>query len=130
MIDVVVEDGYRDGDINVAEARFIVEEVRRITDDPALKQRSVGIVSLLGDKQAFEIWERLNEEIGPELIERHRIACGDARTFQGKERDIMFLTMVSAPNEPRCPIGPRYFRAAVQRCRLTRSRSYVPSAFH
>ena len=104
LIDVVVEDGYRDGDINVAEARFIVEEVRRITDDPALKQRSVGIVSLLGDKQAFEIWERLNEEIGPELIERHRIACGDARTFQGKERDIMFLTMVCAPNDPGAPL--------------------------
>src|SRR5947209_2180883 len=43
LIDVFVEDGYRDGDVNVAEARFIVEEVRRITDDPGLKQRSVGI---------------------------------------------------------------------------------------
>jgi very-short-patch-repair endonuclease len=30
---------------------------------------------------------------------RHRIACGDARTFQGKERHIMFLSMVVAPNE-------------------------------
>jgi very-short-patch-repair endonuclease len=45
------------------------------------------------------IWERLTEELGPELMLRHRIACGDARTFQGKERDIMFLSMVSAPNE-------------------------------
>ena len=33
------------------------------------------------------------------LMQRHRIACGDARTFQGKERDIIFLSMVSAPNE-------------------------------
>jgi very-short-patch-repair endonuclease len=61
--------------------------------------RTVGVVSLLADKQALIIWNRLTEELGPEIIQRHRIACGDARTFQGKERDIMFLSMVSAPNE-------------------------------
>ena len=32
-------------------------------------------------------------------MQRHRIACGGARTFQGKERDIIFLSMVSAPND-------------------------------
>ena len=67
--------------------------------------RSIGVVSLLGDKQALEIWERLTEEIGPELMQRHRITCGDARTFQGKERDIMFLSMVSAPNEVGAPLS-------------------------
>ena len=61
--------------------------------------RSIGVVSLLGDEQALEIWERLTDEFGPEILQRHHIACGDARTFQGKERDIMFLSMVSAPNE-------------------------------
>src|SRR5258708_29882418 len=41
----------------------------------------------------------MTDEIGPEVMQRHQIACGDARTFQGKERDIMFLSMVSAPND-------------------------------
>ena len=99
LVDVLVEDGYRKGDINTAEARFIVEEIKRIASDPNMPQRSIGVVSLLADKQALHIWNLLTEELGPELMARHRIACGDARTFQGKERHIMFLSMVVAPNE-------------------------------
>jgi very-short-patch-repair endonuclease len=99
LVDVVVEDGYRRGDINLPEARFIVDEIKAIVADPKMGGRSIGVVSLLADKQALEIWDRLTDELGPEVMQRHRIACGDARTFQGKERDIMFLSMVSAPNE-------------------------------
>jgi very-short-patch-repair endonuclease len=99
LIDVLVEDGFRKGDINPAEARFIVDEIKRIASDPKLAGRTIGVVSLLADKQALAVWERLTQELGPEAMEEHDIACGDARTFQGKERDIMFLSMVCAPNE-------------------------------
>jgi very-short-patch-repair endonuclease len=99
LIDVLVEDGYSAGHVNAPEARFIVDEIKAIAADPNMRDRSIGVVSLLADKQAMFIWERLTDELGPELMLRHRIACGDARTFQGKERDIMFLSMVSAPNE-------------------------------
>lgn len=99
LIDVLVEDGYRSGDVNRPEARFIVDEIKAIVVDPNMNGRSIGVVSLLADKQALAIWHRLNDELGPEVMQRHRITCGDARTFQGKERDIMFLSMVSAPNE-------------------------------
>lgn len=99
LIDVLVEDGYNAGHVNAPEARFIVDEIKAIAADPNMRDRSIGVVSLLADKQALFIWERLTDELGPELMLRHRIACGDARTFQGKERDIMFLSMVSAPNE-------------------------------
>ena len=101
LIDVLVQDGYRDGDKNHAEARFIVEEIKRMVSDERFHDRSIGVVSLLADKQAFLIWEILSEELGPEYMQRHKITCGDARTFQGKERDIMFLSMVVAPNEKR-----------------------------
>jgi len=99
LIDVLVQDGYRNGDINLSEARYIVDEIKRLVSDSSTIGRSIGVVSLLGDKQALKIWERLTEELGTDVIQRHRITCGDARTFQGKERDIMFLSMVSAPNE-------------------------------
>jgi very-short-patch-repair endonuclease len=99
LIDVLVEDGYRKGDVNLPEARFIVDEIKAIVADPTMGGRSIGVVSLLADKQALLIWERMTDELGPEVMQRHRIACGDARTFQGNERDIMFLSMVSAPNE-------------------------------
>jgi very-short-patch-repair endonuclease len=101
LIDVIVDDGFRRGDINIPEARFIVDEIKRLVEDPSLGNRSIGVVSLLADKQALYIWNKLTDEIGPEAMERHRIACGDARTFQGKERSIMFLSMVCAPNEGR-----------------------------
>jgi very-short-patch-repair endonuclease len=99
LIDVVMEDGYRKGDVNLPEARFIVDEIKRIVADPSMGGRSIGVVSLLKDKQALLVWERLTDELGPEVMQRHHITCGDARTFQGKERDIMFLSMVSAPND-------------------------------
>ncbi len=94
LVDVVVSDGHRHVDINLPEARFIVDEIKTIVSDPKMSKRSIGVVSLLADKQALKIWEMLADELGPEVIQKHSITCGDARTFQGKERDIMFLSMV------------------------------------
>ena len=128
LIDVVVEDGYRKGDVNLPEARFIVDEIKAIVADPNMGGRSIGVVSLLADKQALLIWERLTDELGPEVMQRHRIACGDARTFQGKERDIMFLSMVSAPNEVGAAALPRYLRPAFQRGGFAREGPDVPGA--
>jgi very-short-patch-repair endonuclease len=120
LIDVLVQDGYRNGDVNLPEARYIVDEIKTLTSDPAMSGRSIGVVSLLADKQALKIWERLTEELGPDVIERHRIACGDARTFQGKERDIMFLSMVSAPNDVGAPLSRDTF---AQRFNVAASRA-------
>jgi very-short-patch-repair endonuclease/transcription elongation GreA/GreB family factor len=100
LVDVFVEDGFRNkGDVNQAEAQFIVDEIKAIVQDPRMEKRTIGVVSLLADKQALKIWAMLEDEVGLDLIQRHKIACGDARTFQGKERDIMFLsTVVSRGN--------------------------------
>lgn len=99
LVDVYVEDGYRDGDHNPGEARFIVDEIRRIVSNPTLDRRSIGVVSLIGNEQALRVMKMLNEELGEEIVTRFHITCGDARTFQGKERDIMFLSMVVAPGK-------------------------------
>lgn len=101
LIDVLVEDGFRKNDVNPPEAYFIVNEIKKICSDQAMHNRSIGVVSLLADKQALEIWKMLEDQIGPEKIERHQISCGDARTFQGKERDIMFLSLVVVPDDAR-----------------------------
>lgn len=99
LVDILVEDGFRKGDINLPEAYFIVNEIKKICDDPDMRDRTIGVVSLLADKQALKIWEMLEDKVGPEKIEQHQIACGDARTFQGKERDIMFLSMIVSPGD-------------------------------
>jgi very-short-patch-repair endonuclease len=120
LVDVIVEDGFRKGDINPAEVRFIVAEIKAIVHDPRMSERSIGVVSLLGDKQALKVWETLEEEIGLDLIQRHRVACGDARTFQGKERDIMFLSMVVSHNDCKAIAGAMFeqrFNVAASRAK-------------
>lgn len=122
LVDVLVEDGHRRGYENRPEAQFIVDEIKSITDDPSMANRSIGVVSLLAGTQPHYIWQQLSRELGLDVMERHQITCGDARMFQGKERDIMFLSMVAAPGESR--IAPltrdtfeRSFNVAASRAR-------------
>ncbi len=99
LLDYFVSDGRRDGAINRAEAEFIVKDLKSLVADPKMHARSIGVVSLLGEEQAQHIWERLTQELSPDILRRHAITCGDARQFQGRERDIMYLSMVCAPND-------------------------------
>src|SRR5260370_19937285 len=103
LIDIYVPDGRRSGDkINRREAEVIVEEIRRLADDPGISRidalnrwRTIGVISLIGAKQAALINRMLLEEFSEEVILRHRIACGDSATFQGNERDVVFLSMIA-----------------------------------
>ena len=120
LVDVWIQNAERKDDVNAAEADYIVGEIRRIAADPRMQHRSIGVVSLLGESQALHIWERLVENLSPEILHRHAIACGDARTFQGRERDIMFLSMVSAPNAVGAPLSRDIF---AQRFNVAASRA-------
>lgn len=99
LIDVYVPHGRKDRrQINVAEAEAIVDEINKLVNDPAYNNRSIGVVSLVGAKQAQYIQTKLLSRIGEESFLKYDIACGDSATFQGKEKDIMFLSMVECPN--------------------------------
>ena len=98
LIDVHVVDGHKDrSNRNLAEAGAIVDEVARIVADPAMASRTIGVISLIGAKQAQLIQAMLLERIGEDAYVRHDIACGDSAVFQGKERDIVLLSMVECP---------------------------------
>jgi hypothetical protein len=45
LIDVLVEDGCRKGDLNLAKVRFIVEQIKRIVSDQTMADRTIGVVS-------------------------------------------------------------------------------------
>lgn len=109
LLDVLVTDGRRENAVNAQEVDYIVRDIRRIADDPKMAGRTIGVVSLLGEEQGLRIWERLLEELGPEAMRRHDINCGDARMFQGRERDIMYLSMVAAPNDMGAPLAHDVF---------------------
>ena len=60
---------------------------------------TMGVIVLQGEAQAYHIEEKLLQEIGAEEMENRRLICGNPYSFQGDERDIIFLSMVAAPNE-------------------------------
>ena len=80
--------------INEIEAEAIVVEIRKLVSNGKYKGRSIGVISLIGAQQAKYIQDQLLIELGEGVFQEYKIACGDAATFQGKERDIMFLSMV------------------------------------
>ena len=96
LIDVHVRSGSRDSiqKINKAEAEAIVDEIALLVADDGFGERSIGVVSLLGPDQGKLIFDSLLERIGEEAFLKHRIRCGDARTFQGSEADVIFISAV------------------------------------
>jgi very-short-patch-repair endonuclease len=98
LIDVHIKGARRRGNVNEAEARALVNEIKLVIADPRCAGRSIGVVSLLGTDQARAIFRILREEVSAKEILARRITVGDARTFQGKERDIMLLSMVATPD--------------------------------
>lgn len=98
LIDVYVPHGRKDrSNRNHAEAEAIVDEISRIVHDPKMAGRSIGVISLIGAKQAQLIQALLLERIGEDAYVQHDIECGDSAVFQGKEKDIVLLSMVECP---------------------------------
>jgi len=87
--------------INIAEARAILEEIHKLTSDPRFKGRSIGVISLIGNKQAAYIHNLVLTTLGIDKYLEHKIICGDSAAFQGREADIVFLSMVASPGQSR-----------------------------
>lgn len=121
LVDIYVEGGLRDRhDCNNLEAEAIVAEITAILGDEQHANRTLGVVSLLGMEQAKYIDALVRERCpAAELIHR-KFECGDARTFQGSERDIMFLSMVVDPSRSKAVSGNMFeqrFNVAASRAR-------------
>ena len=99
LIDVYVKGGYRKGDINDPEARAILMEIQAILRDRTLSGRSIGVVTLLGTEQAAHIQKLITTHISPIDVVERSIAIGPPPVFQGRERDIMLISMVLGPGD-------------------------------
>jgi len=112
---VFVSDGYREGSnnrtINRPEAEAVVKRITEMCSDSRYNGKTMGGVVLQGEAQAALIENLLLERMGAEEMERRRLVCGNPYSFQGDERDIMFLSLVAASNER---IGP-FTKAADER---------------
>jgi very-short-patch-repair endonuclease len=122
LVDIYVPHGARSRHrkVNDAEAEVIVDEIRALTAMPQMRDRTIGVISLVGSEQAEHIRARLSQTIGEEIMQRHAILCGDSATFQGSERDIVYLSMVADPANKTALTMLRYeqrFNVAVSRAR-------------
>ncbi len=121
LVDIYIPDGLRDiHDRNDYEAQAIAEEMITLLKNDAFAGRTIGVVSLLGIKQAKHIDSIVRQRCdSAELLQRN-FECGDARTFQGSERDIIFLSMVVDSKKPKALSGNQYdqrFNVAASRAR-------------
>jgi very-short-patch-repair endonuclease len=99
LVDVFVKGGNRQGDVNRPEAKAVVDEIEAVLADPQFEGRSIGVVTLLGTAQAAQIHELVSERISPVDMVARKIAIGPPPVFQGRERDIMLVSMVLGPGD-------------------------------
>jgi len=98
LIDVRLPNGRKTGKINEQECNEIVDRIGHYIDScTLLKKRSIGVISLVGDEQSRLIRCRLLDRVGPHKYKLHNILVGEPPSFQGAERDIVFLSMVCSP---------------------------------
>ena len=103
---IFVDNGFKDNnDVNKPEAEALVEMLVECCNCKEYSQggknnrkRTIGVISLLGEKQAKYISDLIAESLDETEREERRIICGDAYAFQGDERDVMFLSLVIASN--------------------------------
>ncbi|MBI4844302.1 MAG: AAA family ATPase [Nitrospirae bacterium] len=100
---VYLQKGNREGDgqrvINKPEAEALVNEVIMYCKDLRYQGMTMGVIVLQGEAQAYLIEEMLLSRLGAEEMDKRRLICGNPYSFQGDERDVIFLSMVAAPNE-------------------------------
>ncbi|WP_234792637.1 AAA domain-containing protein [Mycolicibacterium fortuitum] len=95
---VYLADGYEaPNKTNPVEAEAIVDQIRKCLAEPEYDGATFGVISLLGKEQAKLIEGKLLDAVPPEEWAARELRCGDASDFQGSERDVMFLSMVKAP---------------------------------
>jgi very-short-patch-repair endonuclease len=83
---------------NRAEAEALVETIASLAEDEAYDGKTMGVIALQGHAQAELIETLLAQRLDPKVIEDRRLRCGEPATFQGDQRDVIFLSLVIAPN--------------------------------
>lgn len=93
-------DGVRgDGKTNEIEALEIASLIVAMISDSAYENASFGVITLLGDEQAYLIDSILKEKLTESQFTKHQLLCGNSSQFQGDERDVVFLSMVDSSDD-------------------------------
>lgn len=104
---------------NEQEAQAVSDKIYEIVNNERYDGKSIGVICLQGNAQSALIESLLIKQIGEKEFKSRKIICGNSASFQGDERDIIFLSLVTASNHNRSaltrPEDERRFNVAVSR---------------
>jgi very-short-patch-repair endonuclease len=112
--------GRRERLTNRPEAQALVEQLTRLTQDPAYAKRSMGVIVLRYGAQARLIEDLIDARLDTAVREHHNIKVGTPEHFQGDQRDVILLSMVVDGDNARAATGrgdQRRFNVAASRAR-------------
>lgn len=120
---VFCQNGFVEGQyqniINKVEAEQIVNTISELLGDKRYNGKTFGVICLQGNAQGALIENLLLQRIGEKHFKERKIVSGNSASFQGDERDIIFLSLVTAHNHNRRalarPEDERRFNVAVSR---------------
>ena len=99
VIEYYVPDGKSTQKVNREEAEVTAALLVAASEQPEYADKTFGMISLVGIEQSEAVNLILEQRMRAPEFRRRRILCGNAATFQGDERDVMFLSVVDAPEE-------------------------------
>ncbi len=110
---------------NQAEASAILQGVDQLIREEAQQEavtcQSIGILSPFREQVDF-LQKQIQKTYTLDVIDRHRILIGTAHSFQGEERDMMFISLVLGASDH--PTAFRYLNQPdVFNVSITRARS-------
>ena len=97
--------GFSDGKVNKTEAQEIVDLISACVELPEYDGKSIGVISMVGEKQSDLISDMLRNRLPPAVYDQRRILCGNPAQFQGDERDIIFLSLVDSKDDGAGPLS-------------------------
>jgi very-short-patch-repair endonuclease len=106
---------------NEREARAVAALIMAAIEQPEYEGKSFGVISMVGDEQAYRIEEILRAMLPPTVLEARRLLSGSPAQFQGDERNVMFLSMVDTGDGT--PMPMRDTRPFQQRYNVAASRA-------
>lgn len=122
-----VKDGFEEGRsshrVNRAEARALVDDLRACLDDPRYADKTMAVISLGGPAQVKILEALVMEEIPADKIARHKVRVGLPPSFQGSERDVIFLSLVTGSHGKDRRIQSQTSEQYVQRFNVAVSRA-------
>lgn len=98
VVNYRVQDGQRMGTAktNPKEAQAIAALIAACIEQEEYKDKTFGVISLLGNEQAKLVQQEIDRKISHKEIANRKILCGDSASFQGDERDVIFLSIVDS----------------------------------